>query len=182
MKTAATAHALISLLSPLKERRYRKGCQLLQLSNMGDLKRNRLQAQSGICTVLRQLGLTPEYEKGEAAQTDITCHHKQDEGTLTITPPQGTYVGVTDKRTFRVWTHGTEPVCALVSSPTMREGLQGWQFHIGARTARLHADEGLERKTLQAVHILMVGKRTVKRGQLHNLALSPHSCAKENVL
>jgi alpha-glucosidase (family GH31 glycosyl hydrolase) len=105
-------------------------------------------------TLYEDDGLTPGYDKGEVAQTDITCQRKQDEVTLTIAPRRGTYVGMPDRRSFQVWIHGTKPVRILVNRQPMREGLQGWQFDGGAKAIRLQLEEDPRRKAPQVVHVL----------------------------
>jgi alpha-glucosidase (family GH31 glycosyl hydrolase) len=105
-------------------------------------------------TLYEDDGLTLGYEKGEFAQTDITCQREENEVVLTIAPRQGTYASMPEKRRFQVWMHGTKPVRVLVNSQSLTEGPQGWQFDSGAKAVRLQVEEDSERKAPQVVHVL----------------------------
>ena len=105
-------------------------------------------------TLYEDDGLSFGYEKGEFAQTEITCRRQENEAVLTISPRQGTYTGMPQRRSFAVQIHGIRPARILLNNQSLAEGPQGWQWDNKANAVRLQVNEDPERKAPQVVQLL----------------------------
>ena len=104
-------------------------------------------------TLYEDDGLTFGYEKGEFAQTDITCQQEENEVALSIAPRQGSYTGMPASRRFEVYVHGARPQQVNLNGKALNQGPRGWQFDSNAKAIQLTVEEDPERKVSQVVGI-----------------------------
>jgi alpha-glucosidase (family GH31 glycosyl hydrolase) len=104
-------------------------------------------------TLYEDDGLTFGYEKGELAQTDITCQREGDLVVLSIPPRRGSYIGTPSKRGFEVYIHGAKPRQVSLNGKALNQGLGGWQFDSDGQAVRLTVEEDPQRQIPQVVWV-----------------------------
>lgn len=105
-------------------------------------------------TLYEDDGLSLGNEKGEAAKTYITSQKDASGELLTISPREGRYAGMPDRRIFDVYVHGAKPRQVLLNGKVLNQGPSGWQFDSHTKTVRLQVKEDPERRLSQVIHCL----------------------------
>ncbi len=110
-------------------------------------------------TLYEDDGLTPAYETGAIARTDMECKANASGVTVRLAPRAGSYNGMPEVRRFAVFLHAAKPGRVLLNGTPLAEGPQGWQYDRTAGTVRVLVTEDPQRKAARTVQLLAAPRR-----------------------